>query len=93
MSTLQAQQRVLGETHPDTLLSLSNLGALYHEQRRFAEAEPLRVKVLDGMRQNMGADHPATLTSMHNLATTYDRLESGTKPNACIRCRSRPRHA
>ena len=33
-SVIKAQQRVVGETHPDTLLSLSNLSPLYHQQRR-----------------------------------------------------------
>src|SRR5207253_3846417 len=38
---------------------------------RYAEAELLFQKTLEGRRLKLGADHPNTLTSQHNLAACY----------------------
>ena len=38
---LEADERVLGPEHPDTLISVNNLADLYKAQGRYGEAEPL----------------------------------------------------
>src|SRR5262245_45487860 len=39
--TLALAEKALGPEHPDTLLSVNNLAALYQAQGRYSEAEPL----------------------------------------------------
>jgi Tfp pilus assembly protein PilF len=54
--------------------SLNNLGHFYYSQKRYREAEPLAVEVLDASRRLVGDDHPDTLLALHNLATIKDEL-------------------
>ena len=41
LMTLERRRQTLGEEHPDTLASMHDLGSVYHDQDRYAEAEPL----------------------------------------------------
>jgi tetratricopeptide (TPR) repeat protein/tRNA A-37 threonylcarbamoyl transferase component Bud32 len=67
----QLRERELGEEHPATLASMSNLAYLYVEQGRYVEAEPLCIKTLEIRRRVLGEEHPATLASINNLAHLY----------------------
>jgi serine/threonine protein kinase/tetratricopeptide (TPR) repeat protein len=69
--SLEIRRRVLGEEHPDTLFSVTNLAALYMARGQYAKAEPLYVQTLDIRRRALGEEHPFTLLSMNNLATLY----------------------
>jgi tetratricopeptide (TPR) repeat protein len=60
-------ERVLGKDHPQTLLSVNNLAALYQAQGRYGEAEPLYVRALQTSERVLGKDHPDTLTTHLNL--------------------------
>jgi hypothetical protein len=44
---LELRRRVLGEEHPDTLLSMNNLALLYVYERKYGTAEPIYLKVLE----------------------------------------------
>jgi hypothetical protein len=68
LETLEAQRRVLGENHRDTLWSMSNLATLYAIQGRHDEAEPLHLKTLEARRRVLGENHPDTANSLYNLA-------------------------
>ena len=57
--------------HPDTLDSMKNLAAIYENQGRYAAAEPLYTKCLEGRKVNLGEDHLHTLSSMNDLAKLY----------------------
>ena len=57
-------KKVLGEEHPDTLLSMANLAGMYLRQEKWTDAEQLEVQVLDVRKKVFGAEHPDTLTSM-----------------------------
>jgi uncharacterized protein involved in tolerance to divalent cations len=63
--------RVLGEEHPDTLTSMSNLASTYWNQGKLNEAEGLQVMVMETSLRVLGEEHPDTLTIMSNLASTY----------------------
>ncbi|KAK3384121.1 hypothetical protein B0T24DRAFT_73221 [Lasiosphaeria ovina] len=63
--------RVLGEEHPDTLISIANLASIYRNQGRWKEAEELGVQVIKTRKKVLGEEHPSTLNSMANLASTY----------------------
>jgi tetratricopeptide (TPR) repeat protein len=64
-------QVVLGDEHPDTLTSMSNLAVIYWHQGKLQEASDLGERVLEARRRVLGVEHPDTLTSMSNLASLY----------------------
>jgi tetratricopeptide (TPR) repeat protein len=65
-------ERVLGDTHPDTLRSHNNLAAAYRDAGRLDEAIPLYERTLADSERVLGDTHPDTLTSRNNLATAYE---------------------
>src|ERR1035438_9001327 len=60
---LETSMRVLGEEHPDTLTSTSNLSATLEAQGDHDGALRLLRKCLAGRRKVLGEDHPATVTT------------------------------
>jgi hypothetical protein len=64
--------RVLGEEHPDTLTSTSNLSATLEAQGDHDGAIRLLRQCLAGRRKVLGVDHPATVTTAKALV----RLEA-----------------
>jgi tetratricopeptide (TPR) repeat protein len=62
---------LLGEEHPDTLETMHNLAGVYREQGKFAQAEPLFVRTLEGRRRLLGEEHPDTLLTARVLADLY----------------------
>ena len=58
---MEGYRRVLGDDHPDTLVSMGTLGAVLADLRRFAEAEPLAVKAAEGALRALGRDDPRTV--------------------------------
>ncbi|KAM6494353.1 hypothetical protein JOM56_010714 [Amanita muscaria] len=69
--TSHARETRLGEKHPDTLTTMSNLALTYSNQGKQKEAESLQVKVMEASKEIHGPLHPDTLTAMGNLALTY----------------------
>ncbi|MDA1106382.1 MAG: tetratricopeptide repeat protein, partial [Planctomycetota bacterium] len=61
--------RVLGEEHPQTLLSISIMGDLLHSQGNLAEAEPYFRDALEKRRRVLGEEHPQTLLSINNMGS------------------------
>jgi hypothetical protein len=57
---LAERQRIFGPRHPETLVSLSNLGGAYHKVGRSRDAIPLLEQAVAGSEQTLGADHPTT---------------------------------
>ncbi len=70
---LAIRRRLLGEGHPDTLLSMNNLALLHLRQGRYAQAEPLLKVGVETRRRLLGEEHPDTLNSMDNLTELYQR--------------------
>lgn len=68
---LQIREQVLGEQHPDTATSLSNLANMYYGQGRYAEAGPLYLRALAIRKKVLGAEHPDMAASLNNLALLY----------------------
>ena len=60
----------LGEDHPGTLATMSNLGDTLRAQGDFDGAQTLQHRAMEGLRRTLGEDNPHTLTVMDNLATT-----------------------
>ena len=65
---METTKRVLGQEHPHTLNSITNLASTYQDQGRWYEAEELFAQVMEMMKRVLGMDHPDTLTSINNLA-------------------------
>ena len=74
VAVMEKKKQVLGDDHPDTLLSMANLACTYGNQGQLKDAEALEVVVLEKRKRMQGDDHPATLMSMANLACTYSGL-------------------
>jgi Tfp pilus assembly protein PilF len=51
---------VLGPTHPEVANSLNNLGWLYYDQGKYADAEPLLQRALNIFEEVLGSEHPTT---------------------------------
>lgn len=68
---LRTQNVKLGEDHPDTLATMSNLGDAYLDANRLTDAIPLLEKALTIGRRKLGEDHPNILSLKNNLANAY----------------------
>jgi Flp pilus assembly protein TadD len=64
---LEVSRETVGDRHPDTLASVSNLGALLYAKGDLTAAEPLFREVLEARRATLGNRHPDTLVSINNL--------------------------
>jgi hypothetical protein len=65
---------VLGENHPHTLTSASNLALDLHALGQYEQARQLQQDTLTRRRRVLGDDHPRTLTSARNLAADLRAL-------------------
>ncbi|WPH01833.1 Hypothetical protein R9X50_00468700 [Acrodontium crateriforme] len=84
--TKELRSKVLGEEHPDTLMSMNKLASTYSSQGRWTEAEQLKVRVLEITKKVLGEEHPDTLMSMSNLASTYsDQGRLAEAEQLCVR--------
>ena len=69
-----ARKEILGEKHPDTLTSLSNLAISYSDLGNYSKALEMRNAVYNARKEILGEEHPYTLTSLFNLANSYSNL-------------------
>ena len=58
---VDGRRSVLGEEHPDTLVSIINLATLYHVQTKYGVAEPLYKSAFNIQKRKLGETHPDTL--------------------------------
>ena len=79
----QIREKALGPDHPDVATSLNNLAALYFDQGRYADAEPLPTVVGD-LRESAGPDHPDVASFAEQSARSL--IE---RPRSLCRCRVR----
>lgn len=68
---LHIKERVLGPAHPDTIISLNNLAALYKGMGAYSKALPLHVRAFQISKNVHGLENPETLTYLQNLAEIY----------------------
>jgi eukaryotic-like serine/threonine-protein kinase len=67
----ETHKSLLGDDHPDTLMTMNNLGIGYQDAGRLDLALTLLEETLKLRKAAPGADHPETLLSMNNLAAGY----------------------
>ena len=68
---IETRKQILGDEHPDTLMSMNDLVWMYWSQGRFKEGEELGTQVVKIRKKVLGEEHPDTLMSLNNLVTTY----------------------
>ncbi|KAJ7700635.1 hypothetical protein B0H16DRAFT_1902900 [Mycena metata] len=71
---LEEQKQVLGDHHPDTLLTMHNLANSYSDLGEHQQAKELQGIVLETWKQVLGDNHPDTLCTMGSLANSYSAL-------------------
>jgi hypothetical protein len=69
-SVAERQKKLVGQEHPDTLLSMGN-ALIYTKLGRLDEAETLSVRVVELRKKVLGPQHLSTTDSMGNLAVTW----------------------
>jgi hypothetical protein len=74
---LGVRRRVLGEEHPDTLVSANNLATSLSNQTKYAEAKELLHATLQVSRRVLGSAHPKTLAFAESLDFVRSRIRSG----------------
>ncbi|KAI2618440.1 hypothetical protein GGR54DRAFT_605477 [Hypoxylon sp. NC1633] len=67
--TLKERMNTLGKEHPDTLISMNNLGIVLHNQGKYEEAVQIYRETLELMEQVLGKEDPITLANMNNLGS------------------------
>src|SRR5207253_2160959 len=71
--TLAIRQKTLGEQHPDTAQSQSDVAFCLRELGQEEKALPLFEKALDIRQQRLGEEHPDTAIACNNLAVSLWR--------------------
>ena len=67
-------EKTLGPDHPDVAQRLNNLGALYQETGRYAEAEPLLKRSLAILEKTLPLDHPHRMSGLKSYGCLLDQL-------------------
>ena len=68
---LAGYEMALGPGHTSTLRTVNNLGNLYRDQGKLAEAEQMYARALAGTEKALGPDHTSTLFTVNNLGNLY----------------------
>ncbi|KAH8826756.1 hypothetical protein DL96DRAFT_1212627 [Flagelloscypha sp. PMI_526] len=76
-SVLAHRQHILGDEHPDTLDSITNLASMYNKLERHTEAVDLLIPALGIAVRVLGSDHRITLTLKHLLGKSPTGFEFG----------------
>jgi len=66
--TLAAQDRVMGNDHPDAMATRASLATMLFAAGRFDESERLWRSLLGQMQRVLGRDHPDTANCLVGLA-------------------------
>jgi tetratricopeptide (TPR) repeat protein len=68
---LRGKEKAWGPDHTSTLDTVNNLGILYANQGKLAEAEQMYERALRGFEKAWGAKHTATLDTVNSLGVLY----------------------
>ena len=68
---LEGYEKAWGPEHTSTLDTVNNLGLLYADQGKLAEAEKMYERALEGKEKALGPKHTSTLNTVNNLGNLY----------------------
>ncbi len=71
---LAIRRRVLGDEHPDTLVSINDMGTLLDSMGLYDEAMPHYREALETRQRVLGDEHPDALTSINNMGGLLERM-------------------
>jgi tetratricopeptide (TPR) repeat protein len=71
-TALTVRQQILGNEHPDTLMSMNNLALALSYRGKYEEAEEIYRQTLRLRETVLGKEHPDTLISMNNLGSILE---------------------
>lgn len=69
--TLKTREALLGESHPDTATSYSNVGGVYYFKGEYDKALDSYFKALEIAREVFGENHPNTAVFYNNIGLVY----------------------
>ncbi len=70
-AALDAERRVLGSDHAETLVAINNMAIIYKDLGDFARAEPLYIENVERGFKVQGERHPEAIAGVVNLASFY----------------------
>ena len=79
------RQELLGNSHYDTLRSLSGLSGACDSDGQYERAEQLILQAIDGWQQNFGDQHQSTFSSKASLALVYQHQGNYNKSEELLR--------
>ena len=84
---LRVQEKVLGKTHPETLITIYNMANAYKVGLKdFTKAERMYRQALDGYEKSLGKDHDHTKMCAMNLAILlFQDLEDKSKTRQLVK--------
>jgi len=80
---LAGREKALGAEHSATLMTVNNLGTLYHDQGKLEEAETMYARALGGYTNVLRTEKPP-LTALRSFATVLGRSMKATNTNRQI---------
>jgi tetratricopeptide (TPR) repeat protein len=72
VKVMEMRKSALGDEHPETLTTMSNLALALDNQGKYEAAEAMNRQTLSLKETMLGREHPSTLTTMSNLALILD---------------------
>jgi tetratricopeptide (TPR) repeat protein len=69
VQVMETRKRALGDEHPSTLTTRSNLALVLERQGKYEAAEAMNRQTLTLSETALGREYPSTLATMSNLAT------------------------
>ncbi len=69
-AVVRDRTRVLGDEHPETMTSTSNLASVYRALKMHEEADKLALHDLEVSVRTLGEEHPDTITSIANMGNS-----------------------
>ena len=63
---------MLGDDHPETVVSYNNVASNLNVQGKYVQAQPFMEKALEIQRRLFGDDHPQTALYYSNLAVNLN---------------------
>ncbi len=69
----------MGQEHPHTATALNNLAALYRDQGKYEQAEPLFQQALATLKERLGAEHPTVAGVLEQYALLLRQTQRKTE--------------